>query len=75
MSYFFVVKTTNNHRQEVLYVAEGIGRINLLDAKKPEQWTDYTYEELLDLVYGIMREKNPELASGKKKVRVFISGA
>lgn len=57
--------------EEVLYVAEGIGRINLLDAKKPEQWTDYTYEELLDLVYGIMREKNPELASGKKKTFVM----
>jgi hypothetical protein len=50
-------------------VAEGVGRINLLDAEHPEKWNDYSYDELLDLVFDIMREKNPELASGKKKVR------
>ena len=52
-------------------VAEGIGRINLLDAQHPEQWNDYTYDQLLDMVFGIMREKNPEMASGKKKTFVM----
>merc|ERR1719383_1123845 len=28
---------------------------------------DYTYEELLDRVYGILRERNPELTGGTKK--------
>lgn len=44
-----------------------MGRLNLLDAKKPEEWVDYSYEELLDMIFGIMREKNPEFAAGKKK--------
>ena len=34
-------------------------------------WTesdrDYTYEELLDRVYGILREKNPELTGEKRR--------
>lgn len=29
---------------------------------------DYTYTELLDRVYGILREKNPELTGEKKRV-------
>lgn len=28
---------------------------------------DYTYEELLDRVYGILRERNPELTGEKKR--------
>lgn len=52
----------------VVAIADGIGRKNILDAKQPEKWTDYSYDQLLDMVFGIMREKNPELASGKKKV-------
>uniref|UniRef100_A0AC35U9M0 EIF2B_5 domain-containing protein n=1 Tax=Rhabditophanes sp. KR3021 TaxID=114890 RepID=A0AC35U9M0_9BILA len=46
-------------------IISGIGRKNLCDAK--EHWPDYSYEELLDLVFGIMREKNPELVTGDKK--------
>ena len=48
-------------------VAKGLGRLNLLDAKQPNEWADYSYEELLDMIFGIMREKNPEFAAGKKK--------
>uniref|UniRef100_A0A914EB54 Eukaryotic translation initiation factor 2 subunit 2 n=2 Tax=Acrobeloides nanus TaxID=290746 RepID=A0A914EB54_9BILA len=44
---------------------EDIGHGNLVDSAN--EWNDYTYDELLDLVFGIMREKNPELASGDKK--------
>lgn len=51
--------------QEFTKLAAGIGQINLIDAKN--EWPDYTYDELLDMVFGIMREKNPELAAGKKK--------
>ncbi|GMT00691.1 hypothetical protein PENTCL1PPCAC_22865 [Pristionchus entomophagus] len=43
----------------------GIGRSNLIDASGP--WADYSYEEMLTLVFDIMREKNPELAGEKKK--------
>merc|ERR1712018_1030891 len=28
---------------------------------------DYTYDELLQRVFGIMRDKNPEMVAGKKK--------
>ncbi len=28
---------------------------------------DYTYEELLQRVFGIMRDKNPEMVAGEKK--------
>lgn len=52
-------------------VAEGVGRINLVDAKDPEKWTDYTYDQLIDMVFNIMREKNPEVISGKKKTFVM----
>ncbi|KAF7635024.1 eIF2B_5 domain-containing protein [Meloidogyne graminicola] len=54
-----------------LSVADGVGRINLVDAKHPEEWTDYTYDQLIDMVFNIMREKNPELISGKKKTFVM----
>ncbi|KAF7635031.1 eIF2B_5 domain-containing protein [Meloidogyne graminicola] len=54
-----------------LSVADGVGRINLVDAKHPEEWTDYTYDQLIDMVFNIMREKNPELISGKKKIFVM----
>lgn len=33
-------------------------------------WTtdgDYTYDELLNRVFNIMREKNPEMVAGEKK--------
>lgn len=43
----------------------GIGMSNLVDANGP--WPDYTYEQLLEMVFGIMRERNPELAAGEKK--------
>ena len=43
----------------------GIGRTNLLDAEGP--WPDYTYDQMLTIVFDIMREKNPELAGEKKK--------
>lgn len=36
-----------------------------MDAKK--DWPDYSYDELLDMVFQIMLEKNPELAAGEKK--------
>jgi translation initiation factor 2 subunit 2 len=39
--------------------------LNLLDPSS--DWPDYGYDELLDMVFGIMREKNPDLAAGKKK--------
>lgn len=28
---------------------------------------DYTYDELLERVFGIMKEKNPEMVAGEKK--------
>uniref|UniRef100_A0A0N4ZH62 Eukaryotic translation initiation factor 2 subunit 2 n=1 Tax=Parastrongyloides trichosuri TaxID=131310 RepID=A0A0N4ZH62_PARTI len=46
-------------------IAPGIGKSNLIDANN--SWPDYSYDELLDLVFGIMREKNPELVTGDKK--------
>ena len=37
----------------------------------PDPWTgsdrDYQYDELLDRVFGIMRDKNPEMVGGKQK--------
>jgi translation initiation factor 2 subunit 2 len=42
-----------------------LGRMNLIDAKN--EWPDYTYEDLIGLVFGIMREKNPDLGGDKKK--------
>uniref|UniRef100_A0AC34QKL6 Translation initiation factor IF2/IF5 domain-containing protein n=1 Tax=Panagrolaimus sp. JU765 TaxID=591449 RepID=A0AC34QKL6_9BILA len=42
-----------------------LGKLNLIDSKR--DWPDYTYEELLAMVFGIMREKNPELSGDKKK--------
>jgi len=44
----------------------------LVDAKDPEKWTDYTYDQLIDMVFNIMREKNPEVISGKKKVYKYF---
>lgn len=38
-----------------------------MDAKDANDWPDYSYDELLDMVFTIMREKNPEFAAGKKK--------
>jgi len=52
-------------------ISVGIGMMNLLDAQIPQEWLDYTYDELLDMVFGIMREKNPEMAAGKKKAFVM----
>jgi translation initiation factor 2 subunit 2 len=49
----------------VTTIAEGIGRINLVDAKV--EWPDYAYDELLNMVFDIMREKNPDCMSGAKK--------
>uniref|UniRef100_A0A914XRZ9 Eukaryotic translation initiation factor 2 subunit 2 n=1 Tax=Plectus sambesii TaxID=2011161 RepID=A0A914XRZ9_9BILA len=45
--------------------ATALAESNLVDAKR--DWPDYTYDQLLDLVFGIMREKNPELTAGDKK--------
>ncbi|VDN05754.1 unnamed protein product [Thelazia callipaeda] len=44
---------------------DNVGRSNLIDSKGP--WPDYTYEQLLELVFGIMRERNPDLAAGENK--------
>ncbi|PAV72854.1 hypothetical protein WR25_19019 [Diploscapter pachys] len=44
---------------------QGLGLSNLIDASRP--WADYTYEECLQLVFEIMRQKNPDLAGEKKK--------
>ncbi|KAI3409951.1 hypothetical protein GPALN_006321 [Globodera pallida] len=55
----------------VTALAEGIGRTNLLDAKDADAWADYNYDEMLDMVFSIMREKNPEMVSGKKKTFVM----
>lgn len=46
-------------------VAQGIGQQNLIDAK--QDWPDYTYEDLLDMVFNIMRERNPDMVAGEKK--------
>jgi len=45
--------------------ATSLAESNLIDAKR--DWPDYTYDQLLDLVFGIMREKNPDLTAGEKK--------
>jgi translation initiation factor 2 subunit 2 len=63
-------ETANNVASEdPLAAAEAaafeLGRINLIDAKN--EWPDYTYEDLIGLVFGIMREKNPDLGGEKKK--------
>jgi translation initiation factor 2 subunit 2 len=42
-----------------------LGASNLIDARG--DWPDYTYDQLLDLVFTIMREKNPDLTAGEKK--------
>jgi len=52
-------------KSAVTTIAEGIGRVNLVDAK--EDWPDYAYDELLNMVFDIMREKNPDYMSGAKK--------
>ncbi|KAK0424245.1 hypothetical protein QR680_008572 [Steinernema hermaphroditum] len=54
-------------KPEIEAASSGLGMSNLLDSKDNKPWPDYTYDELLDLVFGIMREKNPELAAGEKK--------
>lgn len=46
-------------------VAPGIGRDNLIDAK--QEWSDYTYDQLLDMVFEIMRVRNPDMVAGEKK--------
>lgn len=46
-------------------VAKGIGQENLIDAK--QDWPDYTYEELLEMVFDIMRVRNPDMVAGEKK--------
>merc|ERR1712018_432677 len=35
--------------------------------KKKKKDRDYTYDELLQRVFGIMRDKNPEMVAGEKK--------
>uniref|UniRef100_A0A914YMJ6 Eukaryotic translation initiation factor 2 subunit 2 n=1 Tax=Panagrolaimus superbus TaxID=310955 RepID=A0A914YMJ6_9BILA len=42
-----------------------LGRMNIIDAKK--DWPDYTYEELLGIAFGIIRDKYPDLGGDKKK--------
>jgi len=41
------------------------------DVEVPSQWVgsdrDYTYDELLDRVFNIMKEKNPDMVAGKKQ--------
>ena len=43
-----------------------------------DPWTgsdrDYQYDELLQRVFGIMRDKNPEMVSGKQKKFVIKVG-
>uniref|UniRef100_A0A915PI64 Eukaryotic translation initiation factor 2 subunit 2 n=1 Tax=Setaria digitata TaxID=48799 RepID=A0A915PI64_9BILA len=51
--------------EEASDVVAGAGLSNLIDSQGA--WPDYTYEQLLELVFGIMRERNPELAAGEKK--------
>ncbi|CAJ0570424.1 unnamed protein product, partial [Mesorhabditis spiculigera] len=46
-------------------IASGIGRDNLIDAKGA--WPDYSYQDMLTLVFNVMREKNPDMAGEKKK--------
>ena len=40
-------------------------------AESSDPWAqsdrDYTYDELLQRVFGIMRDKNPEMVAGEKK--------
>lgn len=46
-------------------------RIDAGDGKERAAWADsdrdYTYHELLERVFDIMRAKNPELAAGEKR--------
>ena len=62
-------KTVNAAPEDPVAQAEAaafeLGRMNLIDGKK--DWPDYTYDQLLGLVFGIMREKNPDLGGDKKK--------
>ncbi|VDM26050.1 unnamed protein product [Toxocara canis] len=51
--------------EEPSLVTEGIGVSNLIDANGP--WPDYTYLVLLEMAFGALRERNPDLASGEKK--------
>ena len=44
---------------------------DILFAESSDPWAqddrDYTYDELLQRVFGIMRDKNPEMVAGEKK--------
>uniref|UniRef100_A0A1I7Y6V1 Eukaryotic translation initiation factor 2 subunit 2 n=1 Tax=Steinernema glaseri TaxID=37863 RepID=A0A1I7Y6V1_9BILA len=62
-----VAEEVQEQKVEVEAATSSLGMTNLLDAKDNKPWPDYTYDELLDMVFGIMREKNPELAAGEKK--------
>ncbi|TKR93270.1 hypothetical protein L596_007759 [Steinernema carpocapsae] len=62
-----VVADVVDEKVETEAASSGLGMSNLLDAKDNKPWPDYSYDELLDMVFGIMREKNPELAAGEKK--------
>jgi len=51
----------------VMSAADALRTSNLIDARS--DWPDYTYDQLLDMVFAIMREKNPDL---NDKTRKFI---
>ena len=60
-----VLVEEQGQEKDVSPFAQGLGLVNLVDAKGP--WPDYSYDQLLGLVFGIMKEKNPEFAAGEKK--------
>lgn len=60
-----VLVEEQTQEKDVEPYAQGIGMTNLIDAKG--QWPNYSYDQLLELIFGIMKEKNPELAAGEKK--------
>uniref|UniRef100_A0A183UYN2 Eukaryotic translation initiation factor 2 subunit 2 n=1 Tax=Toxocara canis TaxID=6265 RepID=A0A183UYN2_TOXCA len=55
----------SNQIEKPSLVTEGIGVSNLIDANGP--WPSYTYLVLLEMAFGALRERNPDLASGEKK--------
>lgn len=61
--------TTENEIKEEKGAEEKLSKFdelsNLIDAK--HAWPDYTYDELIHMIFDIIKEKNPELTGNEKK--------
>ncbi|KAL1242877.1 Stress-activated protein kinase JNK [Trichinella spiralis] len=64
---FSKLKKKKKKQQIVLDSIDQADGASTTAVEKDGQGFDYTYDELLTRIYNIMREKNPELATGEKK--------